>query len=260
MTFEKIEVEQVSDVGIIRLNQPSTLNAVTVQMIEELAVAVGELSGSSRALLLTGAGKAFCSGADLSMPATPTAAPFDAGAALETHVNPLMTELASLPIPWISAVNGAAVGIGCSLALAADLTVASDSAYFLQAFTRIGLVPDGGSSWLLTRAIGRARAMEMMLLAERISALQALEWGLINRVLPASQLQDGALALAKTLASGPTRALSLVRQLGWLATDSGWKQTIAAERLAQREAGNTADFLEGVRAFAEKRPPHFRGE
>lgn len=261
MTFETIEVEQKSGVGIIRLNQPSTLNAVTGQMIEDITAAVDELSGTSRALLLTGAGKAFCSGANLtSTPTTPANEQFDAGALLETHLNPLMTQLASLRIPWISAVNGAAVGVGCSLALAADLIVASENAYFLQAFTRVGLAPDGGSSWLLNRAIGRARAMEMMLLAERVSAVQALEWGLINRVFPASELDDAAFALAATLAAGPTRALSLARRLGWLAADTGWTQILAAERLAQREAGNTVDFSEGVRAFVEKRAPQFRGE
>jgi len=260
MTFTTIEAEEVAGVGVIRLNQPETLNAVTGKMLDEVSAAVERFARSSRALLLTANGRAFCSGANLmAMGAAQGEGPLDAGALLESHVNPLMTRLAALPIPWISAVNGAAVGVGCSLALAADLIVAGESAYFLQAFTRIGLVPDGGSTWLLTRAVGRVRAMEMMLLGERIAAGQALDWGLINRVAPDGELQDTALALAKTLAAGPTRALGLVRELAWRAADGAWADALAAERAAQREAGLTQDVREGIGAFLEKRPARFQG-
>jgi 2-(1,2-epoxy-1,2-dihydrophenyl)acetyl-CoA isomerase len=261
MSFRKIEVAQEAGVGVIRLNEPATLNAIDAHMLEEVDAAVDQLSGACRALLLTAAGRAFCSGANLTAmnAQAQTDAPRDAGLLLETHVNPLMDKFARLPIPWISAVNGPAVGVGCAFALGADLIVAAEGAYFLQAFTKIGLVPDGGSSWLLTRAVGRVRAMEMMLLAERIPAAQALQWGLINRVAPDSELQTAALALAKAVAAGPTRAFGLVRRNAWLAADGAWREVLAAERTAQREAGLTQDVQEGLRAFAEKRPPQFRG-
>ncbi|WP_337187925.1 enoyl-CoA hydratase-related protein [Phenylobacterium sp.] len=262
MPFDKIEIEQRGDVGVIRLNVPESLNAISGEMAEEMDAAIDQLTPRSRALVLTANGRAFCAGADLTDMGGVVAdagAGRDAGALLDSHINPLMTKLSALPIPWISAVNGPAVGVGCSIALGADLIVAAESAYFLQAFTRIGLVPDGGSTWLLTRAIGRVRAMEMMLLGERIAAAQALDWGLINRVVPDAELQAVALALADGLAAGPTKVLGLVRKLSWRAADGVWSDVLAAERLAQREAGQTDDMAEGVRAFLEKRPAKFRG-
>ncbi len=150
-------------------------------------------------------------------------------------------------------------GIGASLALAADLIVAGDTAYFLEAFRRIGLVPDGGSTYLLTRAVGRVRAMEMMLLGEKLSAAKALEWGLINRVVPDAQVEDTAFALAAELAKGPTKALGLIRQIAWKATDTDLATALQTERDAQRQSGRSADFREGVTAFLEKRPAKFTG-
>jgi 2-(1,2-epoxy-1,2-dihydrophenyl)acetyl-CoA isomerase len=170
-----------------------------------------------------------------------------------------MRALRDLPIPWISAVHGAAAGVGASIALAADLIVAGESAYFLQAFRRIGLVPDGGATWLLAQSAGRVRAMELMLLGDRLPAPRALEWGLINRVVADDLLQDAALALAQELASGPTRALALIRQAAWAATASDLDTALATERKLQTEAGRSADFQEGVRAFLEKRPARFTG-
>jgi 2-(1,2-epoxy-1,2-dihydrophenyl)acetyl-CoA isomerase len=256
----KITVETNGAVGIICLNDPTVLNAMTLGMVEELDLAVNQVAASARALILTGRGRAFSAGANLSAaPVTADGLADDAGAALESHINPLMTKLHNLSIPWISAVRGPAVGVGCSFALAGDLIVASETAYFLQAFCRIGLVPDGGSSFLLTRAIGRARAMEMMLLGERLSAAKALEWGLINRVVPDSQLDAVALELAQALAAGPTRSLGMIRQLVWTAIDSDWQGALATERHLQRAAGRTADHFEGVAAFLAKRPPRFAG-
>jgi 2-(1,2-epoxy-1,2-dihydrophenyl)acetyl-CoA isomerase len=155
-------------------------------------------------------------------------------------------------------VNGAAAGVGCSLALLGDLIVAAESAYFLQAFRRIGLVPDGGSTYLLPRMIGRARAMEMALLGERIPAAQALEWGLVNRVVPDADLMTTAKGLAQALATGPA-SLGLTRQIINQSLDSDWAEQLHRERVAQRIAGKSADFAEGVRAFLEKRPAAFAG-
>jgi len=256
MPYEKIAIEMRGAVGLIRLNDPATLNAVSVQMVEELSSAIGELSGSARAILLSGTGRAFCSGANLS--ADPNFSDF--GLSLEKYVNPLMTRLRNLPVPWISAVRGAAAGFGCSLALAADLVIASDTAYFLQAFARMALVPDGGSSYLLARTIGRARAMEMMLLGDRVPAAKALEWGLISRVMPDSDLDSAAFELAERLAKGPTKSLGLIRKLAWTAIEADWSTALQNERESQKAAGQSADCKEAVAAFLEKRRPCFTGE
>lgn len=261
MAGKTIELEREGDVAVIRLNDPATLNAVTLATIEEIGVALDEITGSARAMVLTGAGRAFCSGANLSggMGGGPSDGLPDAGRSLETHINPLMLRLRDLPFPWVSAVKGSAAGVGCSLALAADLVVAGESAFFLQAFARIGLVPDGGSSWLLAKGVGRARAMEMMLLGERIPAAKALEWGMVNRLVPDEQVMPTALDLAKALAAGPTQSLAMIRRMAWSAADASFEDAIATERKNQRDAGRTADHREGVAAFLAKRPARFTG-
>lgn len=256
MTFEKLIVERRGDVGIVRMNDPATLNAVSVQSIEEMDAAFDDLAGSARAIILTGEGRGFCSGANLG---ADVALHEDFGLVLEAHINPFMTKLRNLPVPWISAVRGPAAGVGCALALAADLIVASESAYFLQAFVRIGLVPDGGSSHLLARAIGRARAMEMMLLGEKIPAAQALEWGMINRVTSEDDLEPVAIGLAERLAKGPTKTLGLIRQVGWTAVDADWETALHTERTLQNICGRTRDAREAIAAFQEKRPAVFTG-
>lgn len=261
MSYSKIEFACHGTVATIRLNDPATLNALDRAMIEEMDAALDEATGSARALVLTGAGRGFCTGAGLAVAGelpVDEAGP-DFGAVLETLINPLMTKLRDLPIPWITAVRGPAAGAGCSLALAGDMIVASDSAYFLQAFSRIGLVPDAGSTHLLARGTTRARAMEMMLLGERIPASTALEWGLINRVVPDAELECAAAELTERLAVGPTRTLGLIRKTAWDALDSGWSAALAAERDAQRVAGRTRDAGEGIGAFLQKRPPAFEG-
>ena len=261
MAYTKIELEREGNVAIIRLNDPATLNAVTLQTIEEIDAALNEISGWARAMVLTGAGRGFCSGANLTggMGVGQVEGPPDGGSALETHINPLMLRLRDLPIPWVSAIKGSAAGVGCSFALAADIVVAGEGAFFLQAFARIGLVPDGGSSWLLARAIGRQRAMEMMLLGERITAAQAFEWGMVNRLVPDDNVMPTALELAHKLAAGPTKSLAMIRRMAWSASDATFEDAMKTERNNQRDAGRTADHREGVVAFIQKRPANFTG-
>src|SRR5688572_27948265 len=212
MDFDHIRLEQSpAAVATIRLNRPDSLNALNAAMVDELRQAVEGLAGTgARCLLLTGEGRGFSSGADL---ASGGGLPSDAGMALEKHFNPLVKAIFDLPIPVVAAVNGPCAGAGCSLALAADIVIAANSAYFLQAFVNIGLIPDAGATWLLPRLAGRARAIEMMMLGERIAAEKALEWGLIARVVDDDALESEAVAMATSLAQGPTVALGLIRQL-----------------------------------------------
>jgi 2-(1,2-epoxy-1,2-dihydrophenyl)acetyl-CoA isomerase len=263
MSSSAVEIERDGDVGLIWLNDPATLNAMDTDMAEAIDAALDTLGASARCLVVSGRGRGFCSGGKLAGGGLsgdgPAPDEIDVGATLESHINPLLTRLRNLPIPWISAVRGAAAGVGCSLALAGDLIVASETAYFLQAFSRVGLVPDGGSSFLLTRAAGRARAMEMMLLGDKVPAAQALEWGLINRVVADADLEATALKLAHRLAAGPTRTLGMIREVVWTGAEASWSEALDAERRLQRDAGRTADFGEGVLAFLEKRPARYTG-
>jgi 2-(1,2-epoxy-1,2-dihydrophenyl)acetyl-CoA isomerase len=265
MSYNKIKVTADGDIAIITLSDPATMNAASVEMGGELAdalksAALGEKA--KRAVVITGEGRGFCSGANLQMgpgggKVDPDGKP-DAGAALETLYNPMVSTIRDLPIPVVTAVNGAAAGVGCSIALMGDLIVAAESAYFLQAFRRIGLVPDGGSTYLLPRMVGKARAMEMALLGEKIHSAQALEWGMVNRVVPDAELMTTALGLANQLASGPM-AMGLIRKAIWASLDSSWTEQLQHERAAQRIAGKTEDFREGVSAFLQKRPAAFKG-
>lgn len=258
----QLRIEVADRVATLTLDDPGTLNALGLPLagaLHDALRAVGSGEIACRAVILTGAGRGFCSGADLSAsPARSGDAPVDMGAGLERVYNPLMTALRDLPVPLVTAVNGAAAGIGCSLALMGDLIVATEGAYFLQAFRRIGLVPDGGSTFMLPRMIGRARAMEMALLGERLPAATALDWGLVNKVVPAGDLAAAAVDYARRLADGPA-SLGLTRSLVWRGETGDWEGQLNAEREAQREAGRTTDFIEGVRAFAEKRPARFEG-
>src|SRR5215210_1714270 len=208
MTYDHIRFDlSPAAVATITIARPDRLNALSGAMVDELRLAVSEIADSgARCLLLTGEGRGFSSGADL---ATGGGLPDDVGASLEKHFNPLVAALFALPIPVVAAVNGPCAGAGCSLALAADIVIAARSAYFLQAFVNIGLIPDAGATWLLPRLAGRARAMEMMMLGERVPAEQALEWGLISRVVEDEALESEAAALAARLAQGPTVAFGL---------------------------------------------------
>lgn len=260
MAYTKVKYEVRDGVAQINLADPATLNAVDPTMVTELSDAFSRATREARCVVLTGEGRGFSSGANLTSGtrAVDETGQIDAGERLEAQYNPFMTTLRDLPIPFITAVNGPAAGIGCSFALMGDLIVAGESAYFLQAFRRIGLVPDGGSTYLLPRMTTRARAMEMMLLGDKISAKQALEWGLINRCVPDSDLLSTAHALAQELARGP-KALALIRQLVWDSLDADWRAQLHAERVTQRTAGRTSDFAEGVQAFVEKRQARFKG-
>ncbi|MBL8550781.1 MAG: enoyl-CoA hydratase/isomerase [Hyphomonadaceae bacterium] len=257
--MSKLLTALADGVATVTLNHPETMNALGPDMAEELRETLGRVAGEARAIVLTGAGRGFSSGANLSPSRIDTSAgELDVGAALDLVYHPLLQTVRDLPVPLVTAVNGAAAGIGCSLALMGDIILAADSAYFLQAFRRIGLVPDGGSTWLLPRMIGRARAMEMMLLGEKLLAPKALEWGLINRCVADADLLPAAAAMAKELAQGP-KSLALIRKLAWDGLEAEWRAQLDAERQAQREAGRTADFIEGVSAFLQKRPARFTG-
>jgi 2-(1,2-epoxy-1,2-dihydrophenyl)acetyl-CoA isomerase len=259
MSYTSILTESVGDVAIIRLNDEQSLNAASPQMVEELLDALRETSRSGRAIVLTGVGRAFCAGANLGSVAYDVGESYDAGAPLESHFNPLMMTIRDLPVPFITAVNGLAVGVGSTMALAGDLVLAAEEAYFLQAFRRVGVVPDAGTAYLLTRAVGRVRAMEMMMLGEKLPARKALEWGLINRVVARAEIDKAAIALAKELAAGPTRALAEIRKSCWHALDSNFAEQLARDRIVQRAVGHTADHREGLAAFFEKRTAVFTG-
>lgn len=258
MSYATVRLEIGADqVAALTMARPDSLNALSNAMLDELRAAAGDaVAQGARCLLITGEGRGFSSGADL---AGGGALPDDLGAALEAHYNPLIETLFALPIPIIAAVNGPAAGAGASIALAADIVIAARSAYFLQAFVNIGLVPDAGATWLLPRLAGRARALEMMLLGERIPAEQALAWGLIARVADDDALPGEARSLAARLAGGPTRALGLIRRLARNAEQLSLSEALAAERVAQSEAGRTDDFRAAVMAFLSKQPPKFTG-
>jgi 2-(1,2-epoxy-1,2-dihydrophenyl)acetyl-CoA isomerase len=259
MAYEHIQLDQSpAAVATITITRPDRLNALSAQTLEELRSAVEETGRSgARCLLLTGEGRGFSSGADLG--GDGGGLPEDAGEALEKYYNPLVEAIFASPIPVVAAVNGPAAGAGCSLALAADIVIAARSAYFLQAFVNIGLIPDAGATWLLPRLAGRARAMEMMMLGERVPADKALEWGLISRVVEDEHLASESVELATRLAQGPTVALGLIRRLARESGDVPLSRALAAERIAQREAGETRDFKGAVIAFLQKQPPRFEG-
>ena len=259
MAYQHILAEAHGDVLVLTLNRAERLNAAPPAMFDELRDALGTLNGA-RAVLIAGAGRAFCSGADVAGGALGGDNPGEATyAALTEHYNPTIAAIAELGVPVVSAVRGPAAGIGCSLALAADFCMASETAYFLQAFVNIGLVPDGGASWMLPRLIGRARAAEMMMLGERVPAAKALDWGMIHTVVADDALDAAALALATRLAAGPTAALGLMRRALGRALETDYATALVAEAEAQRNARGSADSMEGGIAFLQKRKPHFTG-
>lgn len=246
----------------LTLNRPEKLNAFNEEMHGELRAAMerAERDGAVRAVLLTGAGRGFCAGQDLGeRVAGEGDAPPDLGDTLERLYNPLVRRIRALPKPVVCAVNGVAAGAGVSIALACDIVLAARSASFVQAFARIGLVPDSGGTWLLPRLVGDARARALALLAEKVDAETAAAWGMIWKAVEDDRLMDEARALAARLAQGPTRAYGAIKR----ALAESWRNDLDAqldlERDLQRELGRSEDYREGVRAFAEKRTPVFRG-
>ena len=244
-------------VHVLTLNRPDRLNALTKSLHAALTDAIEAASDdpSCRALLLQGAGRGFCAGQDL----TEFEPGQDLGETLERQFNPLVRRMRALPKPLVAAVHGVAAGAGASLALACDFVLAGSSARFIQAFIRIGLVPDTGGTWLLPRLAGAARARGMAMLGDPVSATQAEQWGLIWRAVPDEDLIAEAEKLAAHLATQPTHALGLIKRALDAAEDNSFDQQLDLERDVQREAGATPDFQEGTRAFLEKRPPRFTG-
>ncbi len=264
MQLESVNVRVADGVATIELNRPQALNAWNAQLGADLLAALRGAAGDDavRALLITGAGRAFSSGADLKDisggDTTPDGRP-DVYKTLTERYHPIMHAIREVPKPVIAAVNGPAVGIGCSLALCCDLILAAESAYFLLAFVNIGLVPDGGSSLFLPTRVGMARASELSMLGERLAAPKALEWGLINRVIADERLHEEAAALAARLAAGPTRSYAgTKRQLNnWLYARMA--EQLELEARIQQEMAGSEDFLEGAMAFVQKRPASFSG-
>lgn len=250
--------------GVLRLtlNRPDVLNAFNLGMAQALQAAldVAAVDDTIRAVVLTGAGRGFCAGQDLaSVDLSPGAPPVDLTGFIRDQYNPVITRLRSLPKPVIAAVNGVAAGAGANIALACDIVLAASSASFIQSFVKIGLVPDSGGTWTLPRLVGMARATGLMLLGDKLPAPQAKEWGLIWEHCDASELLPRAMTMAAALATQPTRAFGLTKQLLNASSTNDLAAQLALEEELQGEAGRSADFREGVRAFLEKRAPVFTG-
>lgn len=262
MSYETVTWERAGGVGTLTLNRPETLNAWTPALAEDLlGVLRGEAADAEvRAVVLTGAGRGFSSGADLKagFQAAEDGMP-DVRHELRDIYHPVIAGLRALPKPVIAAVNGPAVGIGCSLALACDLLVAAESAFFSLAFVNIGLMPDGGSTAFVPPAVGKARAFQMALLGERVPAEQALDWGLVNWVHPDERLADEAAALAARLAGGPTRAYAGAKEALNRAIYGALDGQLDLEAELQHDLARSRDAMEGIAAFVEKRPPAFSG-
>jgi 2-(1,2-epoxy-1,2-dihydrophenyl)acetyl-CoA isomerase len=252
-----------TDAGVltITMNRPEVLNSGNRRMVAELrdAFEAAAIDETVRAVLLTGAGRAFCAGQDLAEAAPPGGAPAPEIGDIVEGYNGLILAMRRLDKPIVAAVNGVAAGGGANIALACDIVVAADNASFIQAFIKIGLIPDNGGTFYLPRLVGAARATSLMMLGNKIGAQQAREWGMIHDVVPAATLLDTAGALARDLAKQPTRALGLIKRAVDASAANCLEAQLELEADLQREAGRSADYKEGVRAFQEKRPPTFVG-
>lgn len=262
MGYQNILFDVTDGIARLTLNRPDRLNSFNVAMHGEVReVLAGLQTGSqARVLVITGAGRGFCAGQDLGDRAiAPGGAAADLGESIEKYYKPLIMTLRNLPIPVICAVNGVAAGAGANIALACDLVIATRSASFIQAFCKLGLVPDSGGTWFLPRLVGTARAMGLALLGDKLSAEQAAQWGLIWRCVEDAEFAGVVDALARQLAAAPTKGLARTRQAIHESWDRSLEAQLDIERDYQRELGHTADYAEGVAAFTQKRSPEFKG-
>lgn len=260
-SLQTMTLEYDDTVAILTLSRPEAMNAMNSQFFADFQNILSELSedkNPARALLITAEGKGFCAGADLKEQTGDM--PPNLGEALRKNYNPLILGLKNLPIPTIAAVNGAAAGAGMSLVCACDIAIAGDQAYFLQAFVNIALIPDAGSTYFLPRMVGRARAASMMMLGEKLSADQAMEFGIISRVVEQDNLNSEAKSLARKLASMPTKALLSIRKLLDVSENNTLEEQLETEAVAQQKAGHSDNFMEGIMAFLQKRPAVFKGK
>lgn len=257
MPYQEIKVEISNKITKIILDSPKSMNALSLIMGRELIAAIEIAQKESRVIIVQGEGHAFCSGANLSGERMGDLQKGDVGIALDEVYNPLFLLLKNCEIPIIMAINGPAVGIGCPLALMGDIILASTNAYFMQGFLNIGLIPDGGSAYLLARSIGRVKAMQLMLLGNKLNAEEALNSGLITEICEFDELPIIANSIATQIAKGPKFAMKLMRQSAWAALDNDYETQLNLERELQKQAGNDKDFLEGVNAFMAKRAPNF---
>lgn len=261
MNFEHILFHIENGVATLRLNRPKQLNSFNLKMHGEVREALKQVRQSeARVLLITGEGRGFCAGQDLDdRNVAPGAQMPDLGESIEKNYNPLLRQLRDLPMPVICAVNGVAAGAGANIALACDIVLAARSASFIQAFCKIGLVPDSGGTWTLPRAVGMARAKALALLGDKLGAEQAEQWGMIWRCIDDAALQDEALELARHLATQPTTGLALIKRALNASASNSFDAQLDLERDLQRLAGRTEDYREGVSAFKEKRTANFKG-
>ncbi|MEZ5735578.1 MAG: enoyl-CoA hydratase-related protein [Novosphingobium sp.] len=255
-----VQTRKARDVGYLILDDAEALNALSPPMAEQFVKAIEVLDRDCRAIVLTGAGKAFCAGARLSKDIQPADSNYDAGAPLEAYFHPMISSVARTKVPVIAAVNGVAAGGGIGLVLGCDLVVVSKTARFIPAFMELGLVPDCGVSQTLVEIIGRFRAAQLLMFGETLSALEAQALGLANYIIDPDDFEGKVDQIAQSVARGPTTAYALTKQLLRAAATDSVLRALERERLAQREAGKTEDHVEGLSAFLERRPPEFTGQ